>query len=92
MTTGLLEVLSALLRRHTLRAICALAIIALFAIVPADFGTGGAQLKAHHWPASCGGEGQRPCKFFEHVPSCKPGLVEVALTRCKPDEGLIENV
>lgn len=62
-------------------------LFALVAFVPVDFGAGASEAKAHHWPSTCGGEGQKPCKLWQHVPSCKPGLVEVALTRCKKDQG-----
>lgn len=32
---------------------------------------------ADGWPASCGGENERPCSLAEHIPSCKSGLAEV---------------
>jgi len=65
----------------------------LLSLIPVDFGTGSAALQAHHFPNTCGGEGQRPCKIWEHSTSCKPGLVEVLLTRCKADKGnIVDNV
>lgn len=37
------------------------------------------QANAHHWPSSCGGKNQKPCTVLQHIPSCKPNLVEKPL-------------
>ena len=49
------------------------------ALVPPSGDTLGSAAQAHHWPPSCGREGQRPCPLLgrnRHVPSCMPNLVE----------------
>ncbi len=37
------------------------------------------------FPAACGDQDERACTIFEHIPSCKSGLVERALTCRKID-------
>lgn len=62
-------------RRLALLALAAMA-FALMATVPATRGPLATPVQAHHWPSKCGGVGKRPCRLLEHVPSCRPGLVE----------------
>ncbi len=65
----------ALLLKLALAAI----MFALATLVPVAQGPLASQAKAHHWPSSCGREGQKPCPLLgpnRHLPSCKPGLVE----------------
>ena len=49
--------------------------------------------EAHHWPSSCGREGQKPCPLIgpnRHVPSCMPDLVERPFgQRCSKKKPLI---
>lgn len=49
--------------------------IALFWIMVPD-------AQADHWPSSCGAKGQKPCKIWQHVPSCRPNLVEKLGREC----------
>ena len=76
-----------LLERFTLRGLCLAFAFLVFTIVPADFGTGAAELKAHHFPKQCGRQGQRPCNFWEHMPSCVEGMIEKN-KKCLPGNGI----
>lgn len=43
----------------------------------------GTAAEAREFPSDCGGEGERPCTIFEHIPSCMSGLVEhFGLNKC----------
>jgi hypothetical protein len=43
----------------------------------------GTAAEAREFPSYCGGEGERPCTIFEHIPSCMSGLVEhFGLNKC----------
>jgi hypothetical protein len=46
------------------------------------------EMDSDGFPSMCGGSYERPCTIIEHIPSCKPDLVENFITnRCEPCGG-----
>lgn len=50
--------------------------LGLAALVPVSSGPLEATAQASAHPQYCGRVGQRPCKVWEHIPSCVPGAIE----------------